>query len=97
MVDSGDLMHSGWIASRAIDAIENYMKLSKKEKKALNKNVIIPDIDVYSSAVTGCSNNGKRALMAALYDTGDNGGTRFDIVAPDDSGAAGTDQAPFPL
>ncbi len=90
MVDSGDLMHSGWIASRAMDAIENYMKLSDKEKKALNKNVLIPDIDVYSSAVTGCSNNGKRALMAALYDTGDNGGTRFDIAAPDDSGAAGT-------
>ncbi len=90
MTDSGDLMHSGWIASRAMDAIENYMKLSDKEKQALNKNVQIPDIDVYSSAVTGCSNNGKRALMAALYDTGDNGGTRFDIVAPDDSGAAGT-------
>ena len=90
MVDSGDLMHSGWIASRAMDAIENYMKLSDAEKAALNENVIIPDIDVYSSAVTGCSNNGKRALMAALYDTGDNGGTRFDIVAPDDSGAGGT-------
>ena len=90
MVDSGDLMHSGWIASRAMDAIENYMLLSPEEKAALNPNVIIPDIDVYSSAVTGCSNNGKRALMAALYDTGDNGGTRFDIVAPDDSGAGGT-------
>ena len=90
MVDSGDLMHSGWAASRAMDAIENYMKLSDEEKAALNENVILPDIDVYSSAVTGCSNNGKRALMAALYDTGDNGGTRFDIVAPDDSGAGGT-------
>ena len=90
MVDSGDLMHSGWIASRALDAIENYMALSAEEKAALNPNVIIPDIDVYSSAVTGCSNNGKRALMAALYDTGDNGKTRFDIVAPDDSGAGGT-------
>ena len=90
MVDSGDLMHSGWIASRAMDAIENYMLLTAEEKAALNENVIIPDIDVYSSAVTGCSNNGKRALMAALYDTGDNGGTRFDIVAPDDSGAGGT-------
>ena len=89
-VDSGDLMHSGWIASRALDAIENYMLLSPEEKAALNGNVILPDIDVYSSAVTGCSNNGKRALMAALYDTGDNGGTRFDIVAPDDSGAGGT-------
>lgn len=89
-VDSGDLMHSGWIASRAMDAIENYMALSDAEKAALNENVIIPDIDVYSSAVTGCSNNGKRALMAALYDTGDNGKTRFDIVAPDDSGAGGT-------
>ena len=90
MVDSGDLMHSGWIASRALDAIENYMLLSDAEKAALNENVILPDIDVYSSAVTGCSNNGKRALMAALYDTGDNGGTRFDIAAPDDSGAGGT-------
>ena len=90
MVDSGDLMHSGWIASRALDAIENYMALSAEEKAALNPDVTIPDIDVYSSAVTGCSNNGKRALMAALYDTGDNGKTRFDIVAPDDSGAGGT-------
>lgn len=89
-VDSGDLMHSGWIASRALDAIENYMTLSAEEKAALNESTIIPDIDVYSSAVTGCSNNGKRALMAALYDTGDNGDTRFDIVAPDDSGAGGT-------
>ena len=90
MLDSGDLMHSAWIASRALDAIENYMALSDAEKAALNEDVILPDIDVYSSAVTGCSNNGKRALMAALYDTGDNGGTRFDIVAPDDSGAGGT-------
>lgn len=89
-VDSGDLMHSAWIASRALDAIENYMLLSAEEKAALNENVILPNIDVYSSAVTGCSNNGKRALMAALYDVGDNGDTRFDIVAPDDSGAAGT-------
>lgn len=89
-VDSGDLMHSGWIASRALDVIESYMALSAEEKAALNENVTLPDIDVYSSAVTGCSNNGKRALMAALYDTGDNGDTRFDIVAPDDSGAAGT-------
>ena len=89
-VDSGDLMNSGWIASRALDAIENYMKLSDEEKAALNENVIIPDIDVYSSAITGCSNNGKRALMGALFDRGDNGETRFDIVAPDDSGAAGT-------
>ncbi|MBR3108451.1 MAG: hypothetical protein IKH30_14920 [Clostridia bacterium] len=89
MVDSGDLMHSAWIASRALDAIENYMALSAEEKEALNENVIIPDIDVYSSAVTGCSNNGKRALMAALYDTGDNGDTRFDIAAPCDSGSAG--------
>ena len=89
-VDSGDLMHSGWIASRALDAIENYMALSDEEKAALNPNVILPDIDVYSSAVTGCSNNGKRALMAGLYDVGDNGGTRFDIIAPSDSGAGGT-------
>ena len=89
-LDSGDLMHSGWIASRALDAIENYMLLTPEEKAALNDHVILPDIDVYSSAVTGCSNNGKRALMAALYDTGDNGDTRFDIVAPDDSGAGGT-------
>jgi len=89
-VDSGDLMSSGWAASRALDAIENYMALSAEEKAALNPNVIIPDVDVYSSAVTGCSNNGKRALMAALFDTGDNGETRFDIVAPDDSGAGGT-------
>ena len=44
MLDSGDLMHSGWIASRAMDAIENYMKLSDAEKAALNENVIIPDI-----------------------------------------------------
>lgn len=90
MVDSGDLMHSGWIASRALDAMENYMLLTAEEKAALNANVTLPDVDVYSSAVTGCSNNGKRALMAALYDTGDNGDTRFDIAAPCDSGSAGT-------
>lgn len=89
-VDSGDLMHSGWIASRALDAIENYMLLSDDEKAALNANVILPDVDVYSSAVTGCSNNGKRALMAGLYDIGDNGDTRFDIIAPCDSGSGST-------
>lgn len=90
VLDSGDLMASGWAASRALDAIEWYKALSAEEKAAINPNVTLPDIDTCSSAVTGCSNNGKRALMAALYDTGDNGSTRFDIVAPDDSGAAGT-------
>ncbi|MDO5143009.1 MAG: hypothetical protein Q4E72_00120 [bacterium] len=89
MVDSGDLMHSGWIASRALDALENYMKLSDEEKAALNENEIIPDIDVYSSAITGCSNNGKRAIVGGVYDTGDNGNTRFDIIAPSDSGGGG--------
>ena len=89
-LDSGDLMHSAWIASRALDAIENYMLLDDAGKAELNPDIILPDIDVYSSAVTGCSNNGKRALVAALYDTGDNGDTRFDIAAPCDSGSAGT-------
>lgn len=89
MLDSGDLMHSAWIASRALDAIENYMKLSSKKKAKISSEVILPDIDVNSSAVTGCSNNGKRALAAALYDNGNNGDTRFDIAAPCDSGSAG--------
>ncbi|MBO4330563.1 MAG: hypothetical protein J5827_00645 [Oscillospiraceae bacterium] len=88
-VDSGNLMHSGWMASRALDAIENYMKLTKAEKDALNPNVTIPDIDVYSSAITGCSNNGKRAIVGGVFDTGDNGDTRFDIIAPSDPGGGG--------
>ena len=89
MQDSGDLMHSGWIASRALDAIENYMLLSDEEKDALNPEVRLPAIDVYSSAFTGCSNNGKRALIGAIYDTGKDGDTRVDIAAPSDAGAGG--------
>ncbi len=89
-VDSGDLMHSGWIASRALDAVENYMLLSSEEKEALNPDVILPDVDVYSSAVTGCSHNGKRAIICGLFDTGDDGDTRFDIIAPSDPCAGGT-------
>ncbi len=88
-VDSGDLMHSGWFCSRALDAIENYMLLSAEEKAALNPNVIIPDIDVYASAITGCSHAGKRAMVGGVFDTGDNGETRFDIIAPSDPGGAG--------
>ena len=88
-VDSGDLMHSGWFASRALDAIESYMALSDEEKAALNANVIIPDIDVYASAITGCSNNGKRAMVGGVFDTGDNGDTRFDIIVPSDPGGGG--------
>ncbi|MBR5345612.1 MAG: hypothetical protein IK127_07285 [Clostridia bacterium] len=89
MLDSGDLMHTGWFISRALDAIENYMLLSDEEKAALNPNVIIPDIDVYASAVTGCSQGGKRAMVAGVFDTGDNGDTRFDIICPSDPGAGG--------
>ena len=89
MLDSGDLMHTGWFISRALDAIENYMLLSEEEKAALNPNVIIPDIDVYASAVTGCSQGGKRAMVAGVFDTGDNGDTRFDIICPSDPGAGG--------
>ena len=88
-VDSGDLMHSGWFASRALDALENYMLLSDEEKAALNPNVLIPDVDVYASAITGCSNNGKRAMVGGVFDTGDNGDTRFDIIVPSDPGGAG--------
>ncbi len=88
-VDSGNLMHSGWMASRALDALENYMKLSREEKDALNPDVTIPDIDVYSSAITGCSNNGKRAIVGGVFDTGDNGDTRFDVIAPSDPGGGG--------
>ena len=89
MLDSGDLMHSGWAISRAMDAIENYMLLSDEEKAALNSEVTIPDIDVYSSAVIGCSNGGKRAIVAGTFDTGDNGDTRFDIITASDSGGGG--------
>ena len=88
-VDSGNLMHSGWIASRALDALENYMLLSDAEKAALNPNVILPDVDVYASAITGCSNNGKRAIVGGVFDTGDHGDTRFDIIAPSDPGGGG--------
>ncbi len=88
-VDSGNLMHSGWMASRALDALENYMALSEEEKKALHPRVILPAIDVYASAVTGCSNNGKRAIVGGVFDTGDGGDTRFDIIAPSDSGGGG--------
>lgn len=89
MVDSGDLMHTGWFCSRALDAIESYMTLSDEEKAALNPNVIIPDIDVYASAITGCSNGGKRAMVGGVFDTGDNGDTRFDIIVPSDPGGGG--------
>jgi hypothetical protein len=88
-LDSGDLMHSGWMASRALDAVENYMLLTDEEKTALNPSVIIPDIDVYSSAIMGCSNMAKRAIVGGIFDTGDNGGTRFDIIAPSDPGGGG--------
>lgn len=88
-LDSGDLMHSGWAASRAMDALENYMLLSDEEKAAINPDVILPDIDVYSSAITGCSNMAKRALIGGIFDTGDNGDTRFDILAPSDPGGGG--------
>ena len=87
--DTGDLMHSGWVASRAMDAIENYMLLSDEEKAAINPNVKLPKIDVYSSAITGCSNVAKRAVVGGLLDTGDNGDTRFDIMALSDPGGGG--------
>ncbi len=86
--DTGDLMHSGWMASRFLDALENYKALSDEEKAAIS-DVIIPDIDVYSSAITGCSNNGKRAIIGGIFDTGDNGKTRFDIITASDSGGGG--------
>ena len=89
MVDSGNLMHSGWMASRALDALENYMALSEKEKSAIHPRVRLPEVDVYASAVTGCSNNGKRAIVAGVFDTGDGGDTRFDIIAPSDPGGGG--------
>ncbi len=88
-VDSGNLMHSGWMASRALDALENYMALGEEEKAALHPRVRLPDTDVYASAVTGCSNNGKRAIVGGVFDTGDGGDTRFDIIAPSDSGGGG--------
>lgn len=87
-LDSGDLMHSGWMASRFLDALENYKALSAEEKAAIS-DVILPDIDVYSSAITGCSNNGKRAIIGGIFDTGDNGDTRFDIITSSDSGGGG--------
>ena len=89
MADSGNLMHSGWMASRALDALENYMALSEGEKEALHPRVRLPDVDVYAAAVTGCSNNGKRAIVAGVFDTGDGGDTRFDIIAPSDPGGGG--------
>ena len=89
MVDSGDFMHSGWATSRAMDAIENYKKLSEEEKLALNPNVIIPDIDTFSSAIMGCSNGAKRAIVGGVFDTGDNGDTRIDIIAASDPGGGG--------
>ncbi len=89
MVDSGNLMHSGWMASRALDALENYMALSEKEKDALHPRLRLPEVDVYAAAVTGCSNNGKRAIVAGVFDTGDGGDTRFDIIAPSDPGGGG--------
>ena len=88
-VDSGNLMHSGWIASRALDALENYLLLSDAEKTALNPDVILPDVDVYASAITGCSNNGKRAIVGGVFDTGADGDSRFDIIAPSDPGGGG--------
>ncbi|MDD3881028.1 MAG: hypothetical protein PHI27_02115 [Eubacteriales bacterium] len=89
-VDSGDLMASGWIASRALDALESYVKLSADEKAAINPDVILPDVDTYSAAITGCSNNGKRALVGGVFDNGDNGETRFKVVTMSDPGGGGT-------
>lgn len=89
-VDSGNLMHSGWMASRALDALENYDRLSPEEKAALNPQVILPKVDVCASAITGCSNNGKRAIVGGVFDTGDaDGGSRFRIIAPSDPGGGG--------
>lgn len=87
--DSGDFMHSGWVASRALDAIENYMLLSAEEKAAISTTITLPNIDVYSSAITGCSNVAKRAVVGGFYDTGDNGDTRFDVIAVSDPGGGG--------
>ena len=88
-VDSGNLMHSGWMASRALDALENYMALGEEEKAALHPRLRLPPVDVYAAAVTGCSNNGKRAIVAGVFDTGDGGDSRFRIIAPSDSGGGG--------
>ena len=88
-VDSGNLMHSGWMASRALDALENYARLSPEEKAALNPDVTLPPVDVYASAITGCSNNGKRAIVGGVFDTGDGGDTRFKVIAPSDPGGGG--------
>ena len=88
-VDSGDLMHTGWMASRALDAIENYMLLSAEEKALLHPDVTIPNIDVYSSSIMGCSNMAKRAFIGGFFDTGDNGDTRFDVIALSDPGGGG--------
>ena len=95
-IDSGNLMHSGWMASRALDALENYEKLSPEEKAALNPNVILPRIDTFASAITGCSNNGKRAIVGGVFDTGDGGDTRFSVIAPSDPGGGGASGFRYP-
>lgn len=89
-VDSGDLMASGWLASRALDALESYCKLTDAEKAAINPDVILPNVDTNSAAITGCSNNGKRALVGGVFDNGDNGKTRFKVVTMSDPGGGGT-------
>lgn len=88
-IDSGNLMHSGWMASRALDALENYALLSPEEKAALNPNVTLPRVDTRAAAITGCSNNGKRAIVGGVFDTGDGGDTRFKVIAPSDPGGGG--------
>lgn len=88
-IDSGNLMHSGWMASRALDALENYERLSRAEKEALNPEVILPRVDTFAAAITGCSNNGKRAIVGGVFDTGDGGDTRFSVIAPSDPGGGG--------
>ncbi len=88
-LDSGNLMQSGWMASRALDALENYARLTEAEKAALNPGVILPEVDVCASAITGCSNNGKRAIVGGVFDRGDGGDSRFRIIAPSDPGGGG--------
>jgi hypothetical protein len=66
--DSGALMGWAWGVSRVIDALIN--------GTALN-------IDGRKTAVTGCSRNGKAALLAAAFDE------RVSVAVPCDSGASG--------
>ncbi|MDR0905003.1 MAG: hypothetical protein LBN00_02305 [Oscillospiraceae bacterium] len=70
--DSGTLMGWAWGISRVIDALKNDAENGNKFNVAWDK-----------TAITGCSRNGKAAVLAAAFDE------RVGVAAPSDPGGGG--------